>query len=147
MKPELGPDVERILAVPDEARFWTQSILLLQMRNKEVVTRHEALLRALMLDVTRPYAIREAAADALAGYGALKEWDKLVHQLVQDTDRYSLRLALTIMRNPHVGLRLSDAEFAETVYAYSGLTPRFSGKSRNRHRRPLSLRATQRNRR
>ena len=79
-----------------------------------------------MHDGAGPYAIRDAAADALADYGALKDWPAQVRQLAQGSDRDSLRLALTIMRNPNVGITLSDAEFAETVYAYSGLTPRFS---------------------
>ena len=125
--PALSTEVERILAVPGDERFWTQFILLRQMHNADVVARHKTTLRGLMLDSTRPYATRDAAAHALADYGALNEWPNLVRELAQANDRDSLRLALVMMINPNIGLTLSDAEFAETVYAYSGLTARFGG--------------------
>jgi hypothetical protein len=123
----LTADVERILEVQGEKRFWTQFILLRQMRDAEAVSRHQKTLRALMLDRTRPYATRDAAADALADYGGLNDWPEVIRQLAQSDDRESLRLALDMMCNPNIGLKLSDAEFAETVYAYSSLTPRIVG--------------------
>jgi len=127
VQPALSAEVKRILAVSGNKRFWTQLILLQQMRNAEVVARHKKTLMALMLDETRHYATRDAAADALADHGAVNEWPELVRQLANGSNRDSLRLALDIMRNPNVGVTLSDAEFAETVYAYSGLTPRIVG--------------------
>jgi hypothetical protein len=123
----LSADVERVLDVQGDSRFWTQFILLRQMRDAEVVSRHQKTLRVLMLDSTRPYATRDAAADALADYGAINDWPELIRKLVQSDDRESLRLALVMMYNKNVGLKLGDAEFAETVYAYSGLTPRILG--------------------
>lgn len=125
----LTSDVERILAVPGGKRFWTQFILLRQMRNPQVVSLHRKTLRDLMLDTARPYATRDAAAVALADYGALNDWPTLIAQLAQSNNRDSLRLALGMMRNSNVGLTLCDVEFAETVYAYSGLTPRIAGSS------------------
>ena len=126
MHPTLRADVERVLAVPGEKRFSTQFILLSQMRDAEAVLRHQATLRTLMLDEARPYGTRDAAAHALANHGALNDWPTLISRLAKGT-RESLRLALVLMCNPNVGLTLSDAEFAEAVYAYSGLTGRFSG--------------------
>lgn len=125
MNPSLTADVERILAMSGNTRFWTKFVLMRQMRDAEVVSRHKPTLRALMLDEARPYATRDAAADVLADHGALEDWPALVRKLAQGKDRDSLRVALDIMRNPNVGVTLSDAEFAETVYAYSGLTARF----------------------
>lgn len=127
VQPALADEVERVLAAPDEARFWTQYILLRQMRDAAVVARHAAILRSVMLDEARPYTIRDAAADALVDHARLSDWPTVIDRLVHGTNRDSLRLALVMMLNPSVGLTLSDAEFAETVYAYSGLTPRFSG--------------------
>ena len=122
----LAPEVERIITEPSERRFWTQFILLRQMRTAEVVTRHKLLIRAVMLDERRDYAIRDAAAEALADYGGLNDWPAIIAHFVDGQVRESLRLALVLMLNPNVGLTLSDAEFAETAFAYSGLTPRFS---------------------
>lgn len=121
----LADEVERVLAVPGDKRFWTQSILLRQLRDRETVARHAATLRAIMLDEARPYATRDAAADALANFGDLADWPAIIDRMISGSKRDSLRLALVIMLNANVGLTLSDAAFAETVYAYSGLTPRF----------------------
>ena len=93
----LSSEVERILVEPGDKRFWTQFILLRQMRNSEIVSRHQKTLRGLMLDTTRPYATRDAAADALADHGALNDWPALLVQLAQSSNRDSLRLALVIM--------------------------------------------------
>lgn len=128
VQPMLASEVERVLAVPGEARFWTQYILLRQMRDAATVARHAAMLRAVMLDEARPYATRDAAADALAGHASLPDWPALIDRLIRGANRDSLRLALVMMLNSNVGVTLSDAEFAETVYAYSGLTPRFPGE-------------------
>ena len=127
VQPALAQEVERILAMPGEARIWTQLVLLLQFRDAGVVKRHEATLRTLIFDEARPYAIRDAAADALADHGSLPDWPAIIKQLVGGQVRESLRLALVMMLNPTVGLTLTNAEFAETVYSYSGLTPRFTG--------------------
>jgi hypothetical protein len=123
---ELADEVERVLAVPGDKRFWTQFILLRQFRDRETIARHVATLRAIMLDEARPYATRDAAADALADFGDLSDWPAIIEQLVNGTNRESLRLALVMMLNANVGLTLSDTAFADTAYAYSGLTPRFS---------------------
>lgn len=125
VREELEDEVERVLAVPGDKRFWTQFILLRQLRDRGTVARHAATLHAIMLDETRPYATRDAAADALADYGHLPDWPAMIDRLVNGANRDSLRLALVVMLNPNVGLTLSDAAFAETVYAYSGLTTRF----------------------
>lgn len=127
LKPELSEEVEKILSVHDEKRFWTQFIVLRQLKNIDVVSRHKTSLLALMLDEVRPYAIRRDAADALANHGALNDWPALIQRLVESSILGSLRLALDIMRNPNVGVVLSDAEFAEAVFAYCGLTQRFTG--------------------
>ncbi len=127
VKPELSFEVERILAMPSNRRFWTQHILLGQMRDPEAVLRHEETLRALMLNETLPSAIRRDAAEALANHGMLQDWKVLVRQLASSNCHDSIRLVLNLMRNPNVGVTLDDAEFAETVYDYSGLTPRFVG--------------------
>lgn len=124
----LHDDIERILAVPGDKRFWTQVILLQQMRDNATVARHETTLRALMFDPKRPYAVRDGAADALADHGKLPDWPALIERLVASDDRNSLRLALVMMLNPIVGLTLDDKAFAETIYAYLGLTPRFTGE-------------------
>lgn len=123
----LTNEVERVLAIPGEERFWTQFILLRQLRDVNSVARHAATLRAIMLDEERPYATRDAAADALADFGNLNDWPAVINQLVNGAKRDSLRLALVMMLNANVGLTLSNAAFAEAIYAYSGLTPRFSG--------------------
>jgi hypothetical protein len=125
VQPDLGDEVERVLAVSGKKRFWTQIILLRQFRNRDTVSRHAATLRAIMLDEARPYATRDAAADALADYDHLPDWPAIIDRLANGASRDSLRLALVMMLNPRVGLTLSDAAFAETVYAYSGLSPRF----------------------
>ncbi|WP_156309777.1 NACHT domain-containing NTPase [Novosphingobium sp. AAP93] len=122
----LKDEVERVLSVPGDKRFWTQLIILRQMRDRETVARHAVTLRAIMLDEARPYPMRDAAADALADFGDLTDWPAIIDQLANGTNRDSLRLALVMMLNANVGLTLSDAAFAETVYAYSGLTPRFT---------------------
>lgn len=124
----LAEDVERVLAVPGDKRFWTQFIILRQLRDRETVARHATTLRAIMLDEAMPYATRDGAADALADFGNLADWPAIIDQLANGTKRDSLRLALAMMLNANVGLTLSDAAFAETVYAYSGLTPRFKGE-------------------
>lgn len=128
VQPALRLEVERIFAVAGQKRFWTQLILLRQMRTPDVVARHKATLLTLMTDETRPYGTRDAAADALADHGALNDWPTLISRLANGSMRDSLRLALVMMQNPNVGLTLGDAEFAEAVYAYSGLTLRFSGQ-------------------
>lgn len=125
VRPELADEVERVLAVSGDKRFWTQFILLRQLRDRDTVARHAATLRAIMLDEARPYATRGAAADALADFGVLPDWSAIIDRLVNGASRESLRLALVMMLNPNVGLTLSDAALAETIYAYSGLTPRF----------------------
>lgn len=125
VRPELADEVERVLAVRSNKRFWTQIILLGQMRDRSTVERYMAVLRAIMLDEARPYATRDAAADALAEYGYLPDWPAIIDQLAHGANRDSLRLALVLMLNANVGLTLSDVAFAETIYAYSGLTPRF----------------------
>lgn len=125
VQPDLADEVERVLAMSGDERFWTQLILLRQLRGRDTVARHTATLRAIMLDEARPYATRDAAADALADYGHLPDWPAIIDRLVNGVNRNSMRLALVMMLNPNVGLTLSDAAFAETVYAYSGLTPRF----------------------
>jgi hypothetical protein len=125
VRPDLADEVERVLAVSGDKRFWTQLILLRQLRDRDTVARHAATLRAIMLDEARPYATRDAAADALADHGHLPDWPAIIDRLANGANRDSLRLALVMMLNPNVGLTLSDAAFAETVYAYSGLTPRF----------------------
>ena len=127
VQPALSAEVDRVLTVSGEGRFWTQFILLRQMRDAATVARHETVLRSMMMDEARPYAIRDAAADALADHATLLDWPALLHRLIHGEVRESLRLALVMMRNPNVGLTANDTEFAETVYAYSGLTPRFSG--------------------
>lgn len=127
--PALSEDVERILAAPKETRIQTQLIVLQQMRDAEVVARHETTLRALIFDGDRPYALRDAAAEALASYGSINDWQSLIQQLSQSDDRDALRLALNLMLHPNIGLIVSDSEFAETVFAYSGLTPRFDGET------------------
>lgn len=124
---DLAAEVERVLAVSGEKRFWTQFILLRQLRDRDSVAGHVATLRAIMLCEARPYATRNAAADALADFGDLTDWPAIIEQLVNGANRDSLRLALAMMLNPNVGLTLSDAALATTVYDYSGLTPRFMG--------------------
>ena len=124
----LAEEVERVLAVPGDKRFWTQLILLRQLRDRETVARHAATLRAITLDEARPYATRHFAAEALADFGDVAGWPAMIDQLANGAKRDSLRLALATMLNVNVGLTLSDAAFAETVYAYSGLTPRFKGE-------------------
>lgn len=123
----LADEVERVLAVPGDKRLRTQSIVIRQLRERETVARHAVTLRAIMLDEGRPYATRDVAADALADYGDLADWPAIIDRLICGAKRDSLRLALAIMLNTNVGLTVSDAAFAETVYAYSGLTPRFTG--------------------
>ena len=123
----LTDEVKRVLAVPGDKRIWTQIVLLRQFRDRATVARHAPMLRVIMLDEARPYATRDAAADALADFGGLTDWSAIIEQLVIGMTRDSLRLALVMMLNANVGLTLSDAAFAETVYAYSGLTPRFKG--------------------
>lgn len=127
VQPDMTDEVERVLAVSCDDRFWTQFILLRQLRDRDTVARHAATLRAIMLDEARPYATRDAAADALALFGNLPDWPAIIDRLVNGANRDSLRLALVMMLNPNVGLTLSDAAFADTVYAYSGLTSRFKG--------------------
>ncbi|MBT9373123.1 hypothetical protein [Rhizobium sp. CSW-27] len=127
--PALSTDVERILAAPKETRFQTQFVVLQQMRDAEVVARHEATLQTIVFDTERPYALRDAAADALASHGSIDDWRPLVQKLSRSDDRDSLRLALNLMLHPNIGLILSDSEFVETVFAYSGLTPRFDGET------------------
>lgn len=127
VRADLADEVERALAVSGDKRFWTQFILLRQLRDRDTVARHVATLRAIMLDEARPYATRDAAADALADFGDLPDWPAIIDRLVNGANRDSLRLALVMMLNPNVGLTLSDVAFADTVYAYSGLTPRFKG--------------------
>ena len=123
----LSSDLERVLSEPGDKRFWTQFILLQQMRDSETVSRHRVTLRRLMLDPTRPFSTREAAAEALADHGALDDWPALVRRLADSDTKDSVRLALVMMRNSKVGLTLTDTEFAETAFAYSGLTSRFAG--------------------
>ncbi len=127
----LSSEVERVLSMLGENRQWTQLILLQQMRNPETVSRHMATLRALMLDAARPFSLREAAAEALAEFGALDDWHALVKRLADSDRKDCLRLAFVMMRNRNVGLTLTDAEFAETAFAYSGLTPRFLPDSKD----------------
>lgn len=127
VQPDMTDEVERALAVPGDKRFWTQFILLRQLRDRDTVARHVVTLRATMFDEARPYAMRDAAADALADFGDLPDWPAIIDRLVNGANRDSLRLALVMMLNPNVGLTLSDPAFADTVYAYSGLTPRFKG--------------------
>lgn len=127
VQPDMADEVERVLAVSGDKRFWTQFILLRQLRDRDTVARHAATLRAIMFDEARPFATRDAAADALADLGGLPDWSAITERLVNGATRESLRLALVMMLNPNVGLTLSDAAFAETIYAYSGLTPRFKG--------------------
>lgn len=55
---DLANEVERVLAVSGDKRFWTQFILLRQLRDRDTVARHAATLRAIMLDEARPYATR-----------------------------------------------------------------------------------------
>jgi hypothetical protein len=81
LQPGLSVDIERVLSEPGNKRFWTQFILLGQMRNAEVVLRHKAKLQELMLNEATPYSIRFAAAEALADHGNLSNWSTLVRQL------------------------------------------------------------------
>lgn len=127
VQPALKERTEKILGRSGENLFWTQLILIQQMRDVSTVERYRSTLLKVMLDEQRPFGIRSAASDALAGYSRINNWEEIVYQLSKSSDRQSLRLALHLMRHSNVGLTLADDEFAESIYAYAGLTPRFAG--------------------
>lgn len=129
VQPALFAEVERVLAQTNERAFWPQFILLRQMTAPEIVKRHSVTLTQVVEDDGREYAIRELAAEALADHAQTIDWASVIRRLAAGPSRDSLRLALTLMRNSQVGLVLSDAELAEALFAYSGLTPRFEASS------------------
>lgn len=55
MRLDLATEVECVLAVSGDKRFWAQFILLRQLRDRDTVARPAVTLRAIILDEARPY--------------------------------------------------------------------------------------------
>jgi hypothetical protein len=106
----------------DEATGFGVKILLLEAMTNSPNGAYQPVLRQLLLDPHKYYAVRALAGKALAKLGtAVEGWEEMLETLRCEATEDSLRLAVELL--PTVGFdRISDRQIAEIVAARAGLT-------------------------
>lgn len=117
--PPLMSEVERVLRDPN-AEFGLRLLLLQQLKGAPTAEGLRDLLRALMLDESEPYGIRQPSAMALVSLGG-EDWPALLEGLRCQVREDSLRLAHELLDD--IGLRtFSDEQIVAIILARDGLT-------------------------
>lgn len=117
--PPLMAEVERVVGDPS-AEFGLRVLLLQQLKGAPTSEGLRDLLRALMLDESEPYGIRQPSAMALATFGG-DDWPALLEELRCHAREDSLRLAHEMLDD--IGLEtFSDEQIVAIILARDGLS-------------------------